>query len=1007
MEKTSLVLNVKSDTVTQAAKNLRKLEESAVKTEKATDVLGKTNKKLTTSSKKLAEQTKKTEKAQSGLSRVMQSSKAATLAIAGAMKKATVAIAGGMYKATVAVTGVLKKAIPVVAAVGVAFIALKSAAAIAGPLLKAAANAETLRTSFVSLTGSVTEARQQVAILTDFTARTSFQLEGVAKAGRQLITARGSTKGLTEDLRILGDIASTANVPIDELAQIYTKAFNKGKIQAEELNQISERGIPIIRQLAEQYGVSKNEVFKLGEQGKLSFADLEEAFQNFTSEGGFAFNAMIRQSGTLNGKMSTLRDNVKLSSATIGNRLAEAFNVSGILDGLTEIAQKVDDLFKTEAERNSELVDINEIYKKRLDLQKQINEQSKRSRRALGRSRITSNNIVKNLSKELSLLDERYNKFSEGERQILDFQKQINAAKREEQRIEEQLLEKIEVKRNGRARGRARIQFVTQTREATAAEQARLDVLRQQQVEYAKQVQTLKQLEIEANAPKIAVDGALAKQFAAIEKSLDTGTEAIERQFEQSMKVVQNYYNNLSEAGALTIDEGKAINGTIAKLAIERKKALDDLNESNVAQQVADTFLRVEDSLRTQSEIIQDQFADRTEAIREYKKSLSDVGDLTVEETEKINAALARAESAKFSALSNLGPPDLLKRPEEKKPTVSRSSSRRSSGSSQKSEFEKLKESLKDQNKLVEESYLRRLEIIRRNTVEGSEARTELEKQLKIQATEEINREVQQVEYSALESSYETGLEQLQSYYDQRKQLVLDSTVLTEQEKNEKIAEFEAQRLKIVENIEKERWARTIAGTQTALGEIASIQSAFGKRGAKIAKAAAIANATIDTARNAILGYQRGLEIPVVGPVLAPIFAATAIAAGAAQIAQIKSQDVGNYATGGIIPGNSFSGDNLQANVNSSEMILNRQQQAQLFAMANGQAAGGQGGGNLNITVIPTEGTTAEVSQDPNNPQNIEILLRKMDEKLTSDLQTNDGEFIPALTTKIPALRQA
>lgn len=51
------------------------------------------------------------------------------------------------------------------------------------------------------------------------------------------------------------------------------------------------------------------------------------------------------------------------------------------------------------------------------------------------------------------------------------------------------------------------------------------------------------------------------------------------------------------------------------------------------------------------------------------------------------------------------------------------------------------------------------------------------------------------------------------------------------------------------------------------------------------------------------------------------------------------------FAEGGIVPGTSFSGDRVQAQVNSGEMILNQSQQARLFDIAN------QGGGSGNITV--------------------------------------------------------
>ena len=47
-------------------------------------------------------------------------------------------------------------------------------------------------------------------------------------------------------------------------------------------------------------------------------------------------------------------------------------------------------------------------------------------------------------------------------------------------------------------------------------------------------------------------------------------------------------------------------------------------------------------------------------------------------------------------------------------------------------------------------------------------------------------------------------------------------------------------------------------------------------------------------------------------------------------IASIKSVTAGSYASGGIIPGNSYSGDNLTANVNSGELILNRAQQGSI-----------------------------------------------------------------------------
>lgn len=57
-----------------------------------------------------------------------------------------------------------------------------------------------------------------------------------------------------------------------------------------------------------------------------------------------------------------------------------------------------------------------------------------------------------------------------------------------------------------------------------------------------------------------------------------------------------------------------------------------------------------------------------------------------------------------------------------------------------------------------------------------------------------------------------------------------------------------------------------------------------------------------------------------------------------ATISAIKSATSGSYASGGIIPGNSFSGDNLTANVNSGELILNRSQQDSIANQLQGGA---------------------------------------------------------------------
>lgn len=105
---------------------------------------------------------------------------------------------------------------------------------------------------------------------------------------------------------------------------------------------------------------------------------------------------------------------------------------------------------------------------------------------------------------------------------------------------------------------------------------------------------------------------------------------------------------------------------------------------------------------------------------------------------------------------------------------------------------------------------------------------------------------------------------------------------------------------------------------------------------AKREKATAIMQAIINTAASIMRIWA---EVPKVD-FGASTIALTAVAAamGALQVATIASEPLPTkgYALGGIVPGTSYAGDNISANVNSGEMILTRQQQTELFNLANG-----------------------------------------------------------------------
>lgn len=126
---------------------------------------------------------------------------------------------------------------------------------------------------------------------------------------------------------------------------------------------------------------------------------------------------------------------------------------------------------------------------------------------------------------------------------------------------------------------------------------------------------------------------------------------------------------------------------------------------------------------------------------------------------------------------------------------------------------------------------------------------------------------------------------------------------------------------------------------QVAIQTTSSVeqQSASQTVAAEAQKKAAVISTTGEEASGAIVGGMKSVaSVPYVGPILA--------AAAAATITALVMSALNKFANGGIVGGSSTSGDKNVIRANSSEMLLNRQQQANLFAMIN---RGGSGGGQV------------------------------------------------------------
>ncbi|MEY1640496.1 tape measure protein [Tenuifilum osseticum] len=139
-------------------------------------------------------------------------------------------------------------------------------------------------------------------------ARTPFSLQEVSQGVKQLLAYQESQDTVIDTMKRLGDVASGVGVPIGRLIMAYGQVKAKGRLMGDDLKQFTEAGIPLIAELAKQFGVAENRISEMVSSGKVGFNDVRQVIERLTNEGGMFYNLMEKQSKSLTGMVSNLGD---------------------------------------------------------------------------------------------------------------------------------------------------------------------------------------------------------------------------------------------------------------------------------------------------------------------------------------------------------------------------------------------------------------------------------------------------------------------------------------------------------------------------------------------------------------------------------------------------------------------------------------------------------------------------------------------------------------------------
>lgn len=212
------------------------------------------------------------------------------------------------------------------AAKGGIFAAFAGGSLLGGAGLKTAAELEQTKIGFETMLGSAKEANRFLAQIKKTAAKTPFELTGLTSSSQKLLAFGFDVKDVIPSLTTLGDAAAglgKGSAGLDQLVNAVGQIQAKGKVQGDELLQLTEAGIPAQKILQNQLGITAKRFAELQAAGKISATQaipalldgIKNGTKGLAGETAAFGGLMEKQSRSLAGVASTFKDKLFLGAA--------------------------------------------------------------------------------------------------------------------------------------------------------------------------------------------------------------------------------------------------------------------------------------------------------------------------------------------------------------------------------------------------------------------------------------------------------------------------------------------------------------------------------------------------------------------------------------------------------------------------------------------------------------------------------------------------------------------
>lgn len=202
------------------------------------------------------------------------------------------------------------------------------------------ASIEQYQTSFEVMTGSAEKAVEVVERLKEVGAATPFELNNLADTTQLLMNYGFTADDAMDKMMMLGDIAQGSAEKMQRIATAYGQMSSAGKVSLEDVKQMIEAGFNPLQEISQTTGESMTSLYDRISKGTIAVDEITASMQRATSEGGKYFQSMEKQSQTINGLISTLKDNAMQLLGDVVQPITESFKT----DLLPAAIETVDEL---------------------------------------------------------------------------------------------------------------------------------------------------------------------------------------------------------------------------------------------------------------------------------------------------------------------------------------------------------------------------------------------------------------------------------------------------------------------------------------------------------------------------------------------------------------------------------------------------------------------------------------------------------------------------------------